>query len=153
MNKKSIILGLIMIFAVIITTGCVFYNVLKADDFKNHFTALGYTISENETPKYDNGKTYLVASKEDVPYKIEYYEFESDVTAKKIYEKYKKSIVEYITSDSKNHETTGAVFSKTEVNSEKEYLVISRVKNTLLFIAGTQDYKTEIDNFLKEIKY
>lgn len=154
MNKKSIILGLVMILVVVLaTTGCVFYNVLKSEDFKDHFTALGYTISDTETPKYDTGKTYLVASKTDLPYKIEYYEFDTEVNAKKVYEKYKKSIVDYITSDSKNHETTGAVFSKTDVNSEKEYLIISRVKNTLIFIAGTQDYKTEIDNLLKEIKY
>ena len=153
MNKKSIILGIIILLSVILTTGCVFYNVLNSEDFKNHFTALGYTISDSETPKYDTGKTYLVASKTDVPYKIEYYEFDTEVNAKKVYEKYKKDIVSYITSDSKNHETTGAVFSKTDVNSEKEYLIISRVKNTLIFIAGTQDYKNEIDNFLKEIKY
>ena len=153
MNKKSVILGIIILFVVILTTGCVFYNVVDSEEFKNHFTALGYTISDTETPKYDTGKTYLVASKDDVPYKIEYYEFDSEVEAKKVYEKYKKSIVEYITSDSKNHETTGAVFSKTTADSEKEYIVMSRVKSTLIFIAGTQDYKTEIDNVLDEIRY
>ena len=153
MNKKSIILGVIMILSVLLTTGCLFYNVLEPKDFKDHFTALGYTISDSETPKYDTGKTYLVASKEDVPYKVEYYEFDTEINAKKVYEKYKKSIVEYITSDSQNHETTGAVFSKTDANSEKEYIVISRVKNTLIFVAGTQDYKTDIDNLLEEVKY
>lgn len=153
MNKKSIILGVIMILSVLLTTGCLFYNVLEPKDFKDHFTALGYTISDSETPKYDTGKTYLVASKEDVPYKVEYYEFDTEINAKKVYEKYKKAIVEYITSDSQNHETTGAVFSKTDANSEKEYIVISRVKNTLIFVAGTQDYKTDIDNLLEEVKY
>ena len=142
-----------MILSVLLTTGCLFYNVLEPKDFKDHFTALGYTISDSETPKYDTGKTYLVASKEDVPYKVEYYEFDTEINAKKVYEKYKKAIVEYITSDSQNHETTGAVFSKTDANSEKEYIVISRVKNTLIFVAGTQDYKTDIDNLLEEVKY
>ncbi len=153
MNKKSILLGVVLLVAVLITTGCIFYNVLEKDDFKNHFTALGYTVVDTETPKYDTGKTYLVATKEDVPYKVEYYEFDTEVNAKKVYEKYKKAIVEYITSDSKNHEVTGAVFSKTTATSEKEYIVISRVKNTLIFIASTNDYQKEIDNFLEEIKY
>ena len=153
MNKKSILLGVILLVAVFLTTGCIFYNVLDKDDFKDHFTALGYTVTDTEVPKYDTGKTYLVATKEDVPYKVEYYEFETEVNAKKVYEKYKKAIVEYITSDSKDQEVKGAVFSKTTSNSEKEYIVISRVKNTLIFIASTQDYKTEINNFLDEIKY
>ncbi len=153
MNKKSILLGVILLVAVFLTTGCIFYNVLNKDDFKDHFTALGYTVTDTEVPKYDTGKTYLVATKEDVPYKVEYYEFDTEVNAKKVYEKYKKAIVEYITSDSKDQEVKGAVFSKTTSNSEKEYIVISRVKNTLIFIASTQDYKTEINNFLDEIKY
>ncbi len=153
MNKKSILLGVILLVAVFLTTGCIFYNVLDKDDFKDHFTALGYTVTDTEVPKYDTGKTYLVATKEDVPYKVEYYEFDTEVNAKKVYEKYKKAIVEYITSDSKDQEVKGAVFSKTTSNSEKEYIVISRVKNTLIFIASTQDYKTEINNFLDEIKY
>lgn len=153
MNKKSILLGLILVLITIITTGCVFYNLLRTDDFKEHFTELGYTISDTEKPKYDTGKTYLVATKEGVSYKIEYYEFEDEIEAKKIYEKYKKSIVNYITSNSKNHEVTGAVFSKTTVNSDKEYLVISRVKNTLIFVAGTQDAKDEINKIVEDIRY
>lgn len=153
LNKKSILLGIIILITVFFTTGCIFYNLLDSKEFKDQFTAVGYTVSDTETPKYDTGKTYLVASKSDVPFKVEYYEFETEVEAKKVYEKYKKAIVEYITSDSKNHETTGAVFAKTTADSEKEYLVISRVKNTLIFVAGTQDYKTEIDNLLKDIKY
>lgn len=152
MKKKILFLGILVTSVLFLATGCMFYNLMKSEDFKNHYTALGYTISENETGKYES-KNYLVASKDDVPFKIEYYEFEKEVDAKKVYEKYKKDIVSYITSDSKNHETSGAVFSKTVATSEKEYLVISRVKNTLIFIAGTIDYKTEIDKLVEDVKY
>ena len=152
-NNKSVILGIIIIIIVcIITVGCGFYNALKAKDFKEHFGALGYTISNKVTPKYDSD-TYLVASKDDVPFSIEYYEFKDESEAKKIYKKYKDSISDYITSDSNNKETTGAVISKIVAVSDNEYIVISRVKNTLIFIAGTKDYKSEIDNLLEEIKY
>lgn len=152
-NNKSIILGIALIIIVcIITVGCGFYNLLNAKDFKEHFGALGYTISDSETPKYETD-TYLVATKEDMPFKIEYYEFKEEIDAKKIYKKYKDSISDYITSDSKNTESTSAVLSKIVAASDNEYIVISRVKNTLIFIAGTKDYKSEIDNLLEEIKY
>ena len=152
-NNKSIIIGVLLIVIVcIITVGCGFYNLLKPEDFKEHFGALGYTISDKETPKYETD-TYLVATKEDVPFKIEYYEFKEEIDAKKIYKKYYDSISDYITSDSKNQETTGAVLSKTVAVSDNEYIIISRVKNTLIFIAGTKDYKSEIDNLLEDIKY
>ena len=152
-NNKSIILGIIIIILVcIITVGCSFYDAIEPKDFKEHFGALGYTISETETPKYTTD-TYLVASKDDVPFNIEYYEFKDESDAKKIYKKYKDSISDYITSDSKNKETTKGGISKIVALSDNEYIVISRVKNTLIFIASTKDYKEEIDTLLKNIKY
>ncbi len=152
-NNKSIIVGIVIIIAVcIITVGCGFYNLLKAKDFQEYFGALGYTISDKETPKYETD-TYLVATKEDMPFKIEYYEFKDETEAKKVYKKYKESIVDYITTDSKNKETTGAVLSKMVAVSDNEYIIISRVKNTLIFIAGTKDYQSQIDSLLEEIKY
>lgn len=152
MKNKSVLLGILIIVVVIFATGCGFYNLLDASEFKEHFGALGYTISDEEEGKYES-QTYLVASKDDVPFKIEYYEFDEEIEAKKVYTKYYDNISEYITSDSKNNNTTGAVFAKTVAVSEKEYIIISRVKNTLIFINGTNDYAKEIDKLLEDIKY
>lgn len=152
MKNKGVILGIAIVVVVIFLTGCGFYNLVDATEFKEHFGALGYTISDTEEPKYEND-VYLVASKEDVPFKIEYYEFDEEMDAKKVYKKYIDSIVDYITSTSSNNETTGAVFTKMVAESEEEYIVISRVKNTLIFVNGTKDYKNEIDTLLEDIKY
>lgn len=152
MKNKSVLFGILIIVLVSFATGCVFYNLIDSEEFKNHFGALGYTVSNTEEAKYE-ADTYLVASKDDVPFKIEYYEFKDDTEAQKVYKKYKDSIVDYITTDSKNEETKGAVFTKTTAVSENEYIVISRVKNTLIFIAGTNDYAKEIDDLLEDIKY
>lgn len=152
MKNKSVILGFLMIVVVCLATGCGFYNLLEANEFKDQFGALGYTVSNSEEAAYKTD-TYLVATKEDVPYKIEYYEFKEELEAKKVYEKYKDNIVDYITSNSQNKETTGAVFAKTIAVSDNEYIVISRVKNTLIFIAGTKDYANEIDKLLEDIDY
>ena len=150
-NKKNILLGVLILLVVCLTTGC-FYNLVDSKTFKEHFSAIGYTVSDTEEAKYETDK-YLVATKEDVPYKIEYYEFKDEIEAKKVYKNYKDSIIDYITSTSDNKETTGAVFTKTVAVSEKEYIVISRVKNTLIFIAGTNDYSKEINKVLEDIKY
>ncbi len=152
MKNKSVILGLLIIILVSFATGCVFYNVVDAEDFQSHFAALGYSVSNDEEGKY-SADTYLVATKDDVPFKIEYYEFADETEAQKVYKKYCDNIVEYITTDSKNKETTGAVFSKTIAVSTDEYIVISRVKNTLIFIAGTNEYSGEIDKLLEDIEY
>ena len=153
MKNKSVILGIIIIVVVcLITTGCGFYNLLNTQEFKDHFGALGYTVVDSDEGLYESN-SYVVATKEDVPYKVEYYEFEDEISTKKAYEKQIDAIANYITSDSKNTRTDGAVFSKVIAISEEEYIVISRVKNTMIFIAGTKDYQQEIDSFLEDIKY
>ena len=152
-NKKSIILGLLIIVVVSFATGCGFYNLVDTKEFKEHFGALGYSTSDTETPLYDTAESYVVATKSDVPFKIEYYEFESEVEAKKVYVKYTDSIVDYITTNSKDTEVTGAVYAKWTSISQGEYIKISRVKNTLIFINGTVEFKDEIDKLLEDIKY
>ncbi len=151
-KNKSILLGILIIVVVVFIAGCGFYNVVDKTEFKEHFGALGWTVTDTEQGKYESS-SYSVATKSDMPFKIEHYEFENEVEAKKAYEKYKKAISEYITSDSKNKETTGAVFSKVVAISDKEYIIISRVKETLIFVAGTNEYAKQIDTLLEDIKY
>ena len=153
MKKNSIIIGIIgVILICLVTTGCIFYNLVDASEFKSHFEELGYTVTSSENKDF-NYKTYYIASKEDLAYKIEYYEFEDEVTAKKAFQNFKTNIGNYITSQAQNKETTGAVFTKIVSVSEKEYIVISRVKNTLIVIKGTNDVSDEIDSILEEIRY
>ena len=152
MKNKSVALGLLIIVVVSLLTGCMFKKILNAEDFKEHFGALGYTISDSEESEVE-ADTYLVASKEDVSYKIEYYYFKEEVDAKKAYQHYKENIVKYITTDSNNHETSGAEFTKMVAVSTDEYIIISRVKNTLIFIPTTKEYQNEIDTLLTDIDY
>lgn len=153
MNKKSIILGIIIILVTcFLTTGCIFYNLLSSTDFKDHFSAIGYEVSDTETTtfEYDN---HLVAKKDDVPFKIEYYNFVDDIAAQKAYKVMKEDLPNLITTNSKDQETTGNIMAKYVCVSDNEYIVISRVKNTIIFINGTNDYSSEIDNILTDIKY
>ena len=154
MKNKSVLLGIILLVVGILASGCM-YSSLNAKDFKEHFGALGYTVSDKETPEFDTGTSYQVATKEDVPYKFVYYEFDEEVEAKKVYEKYKEdnNIRKYITSKSNNNETYGALFARTVVKSENEYIVISRLRKTIIFVATTKEYTNEVDAILKEIGY
>ncbi len=151
-EKLSILIGILIIVGVcLFTAGCGFKSI-DTEEFKNHFSALGFTISENEEAPYES-KTYVVASKEDLPFKIEYYEFEKDTDAKKVFKNYNDNITKYITSDSKNSKTQGTQMQKNVSVSDNEYLVFSRVKKTLIIIIGTKEYSEEIDKYVEEIGY
>lgn len=153
MKNKSIIVGLIGVLLVcLITTGCLFKKPLDKDEFKSHFEDLNYSVIEGDNARYE-AETYYIARKEDVPFEVEYYNFKNETDAKKAYQDYKSNITDFITAKADNNETTGSTFAKIVTESENEYIVISRVKNTVIFILGTPKNSEEIDEILKDIKY
>lgn len=152
MNKKSVILGVIIVLVTCLTTGCIFYNYLEPKDFKEQFSARGYTVEKIEEADYE--ADYISrATKEDVPYEVLYYQFDTETDAKKAYKDYKKNLSNVITSDSKDVESKSSVLSKYVCKSDKEYIIISRVKNSLIYISSTVEYENEINEILEDIKY
>ena len=156
-ERVGIILGVFIIVIVIIATtaGCGFYNVLNADDFQKEWGAIGYTVTSDVESEYKDYKItkYMEASKDDVPFTISFYELDDEKEAQKLYKTYKDNLANYLTTSSKNKETTGAVFAKTVAVSDNEYIVISRVKNTIIFIPGLKDFKTTINDMLDHVQY
>ena len=152
MNKKSILLGLIIIVVTCLTTGCLFYNYLEPNDFKEQFSARGYTVEKIDKADYE--ADYISkATKEDVPYEVLYYQFESESDAKKAYKSYKENLSNIITSDSSDVESKSSVLSKYECKSDNEYIIISRVKDTLIYVSTTVEYEKELDDILEDIRY
>lgn len=152
MNKKSVIFGILIILVTCLTTGCLFYNYLEPADFKDQFSARGYTVNKVDKADYE-AKYISKATKEDVPFEVIYYQFDNEADAKKAYKNYKTNLSNVITSDSKDTESNGAVLSKYVCKSEKEYIIISRVKDSLIYINGTVDYQNDIDEILEDIQY
>lgn len=152
MNKKSVLLGVLLIVVTCLTTGCLFYNYLEPTDFKEQFSARGYTVEQIESADYE--ADYISkATKEDVPFEVIYYQFGNESDAKSAYKGYKENLKNVITSDSNDKESKSAVLSKYECKTDNEYIIISRVKDTLIYISSTVDYQDQIDEILKDIKY
>lgn len=152
MNKKSVLLGIIIVLVTCLTTGCIFYNYLEPKDFKEQFSARGYTVEKIDKADYE--ADYISkATKEDVPYEVLYYQFATESDAKKAYKEYKSNLSNIITSDSKDVESKSSVLSKYVCKSDKEYIIISRVKNSLIYISTTVEYENEINDILTDIKY
>ncbi len=153
MKNKSIIVGLVGVLLIcLITTGCLFRKPLDKDEFKSHFEDLKYSVIEGDNARYE-AEAYYIARKEDVAFEVEYYNFKNETEAKKAYQDYKSNITDFITAKAENNETTGSTFSKIVTESENEYIVVSRVKNTIIFILGTPENSEDIDTILKDIKY
>ena len=71
----------------------------------------------------------------------------------KAYKDYKNNLGNVITSDSKDVESKSSVLSKYVCKSDNEYIIISRVKNSLIYISTTIEYESEINDILDDIKY
>lgn len=145
MQNKSILLGIfIFIIVIIITTGCTNHKALSKTDFQKQFGALGYTVSEEEN--------HLSATKEDIPGKFEYYEYDDENSAIKEYNAFKKKNFEYL-KDENTKEEKGHDFSKDIIKSDDTYLIISRVKNTIITLKTSVDYENIVNKVLQDINY
>lgn len=149
---KRLAFTLTLIIICFIATGCIIKKPITGEAFKKQFAALGYEVIEDQDANYRSNK-FMKATKEDVPFEVLFYEFDSEIDSKKTYEKYKSNIINYVTSNTTNTETTSAVFSKMVVESQKEYIIISRIKNTLVFVNSSIDFKDEVLSVIKNIHY
>ena len=152
MNKKSVILGIVIVLVTCLTTGCLFYNYLEPTDFKDQFSARGYKV---EKTSQENSKAEYIskATKDDVPYEVYYYQYKNEKDAKAAYKEFKNNLSSIITSDSKDTEAKSSVLSKYICKSDKEYIVISRVKDTLIYVSTTVDYEKSVNEILEDLKY
>ena len=138
----------IFIFMTFLITGCGNKNILSIKDFSKSMEKLGYKV-EDVTDKVDDNNilSYYVASRKDYSYQIEYCGFDNTDSAIKYYrEKLKKY------TNSKGNQLNNKKNKETfYINGN--YIIISRVKNVVMFTYAEKKYKDEINHTFGKLKY
>lgn len=134
-------------------------RMLTAEEFKEKMEQRGLLLTDpqEEQTEQEINYTYMdqvyVASSEDAKYQIKFYECKDEVYAKAFYmnikdrmEKAKKNVYTQRNVDLSNR-------AKYELNSSGNYMVVSRIGNTVLQANVKPEYKEEIQKILEEIQY
>lgn len=146
MKYKGIITGIFLITIAIVLIGFFSFKALNPKEFYSLFNSFGYLV-ENKIDKDYSSNNHLIAMKDDLPFNVEYYSFDDEIDAKNTYEKIKKSI------RINKKETVSSLASKLIAESNNKYIVVSRIRNTIMYVLGDEEHKEQINSIFKNINY
>ncbi len=154
MNKKIlvVVLSVFMLFSL---TGCFIKKTpLTTDDFIKNANSYNFTTSDitNQFTDEENVSKVTIAL-HDKGYKIEFYELSNKDIAKNMYNTDKLSFDSL--KEGKYTETSLNIgnYDTYSLSTESEYMYISRVDKTYLYLRVDISHKDEVKEFIDKIGY
>lgn len=154
-----IVVAIIVVIAVI--GGALIFSLTKektsitASDFYSTMQQKGYVVQDakSQFADYDYVKQVYIATNSDYTYKLEFYELE-DVSYAISFYKNNKSIFENSKGNvSAQNSVEGKNHAKYTLSSNGQYMVVSRINNTVIFVRVEDTYRDTIKSILEELGY
>lgn len=151
---KKVFLSIVCLLAVITLSGCMKKDVITTEKFKSEATELGYNIYDitDQFGDYEYVKEVTIAMKNN-DYQVEFYVFESDKDAKQAFERNKEFFDSQKEGTYSDGQKNMVNYSTYRVSSNNEYMYVSRVENTLLYLHIPDTYKKEATTLIDKLGY
>lgn len=156
-----LIVALIIFFA--LTVGGIFLafkiasskTTLTQDQFISKLENKGFLANDDSEQfmQYDYITSVAVASPSDLSYQIQFFTFLDESYAQKFYETNKSTFSRSASSDSPSVRTSGTGFDKFNVTTSNEFMEVSRIQNTCIYLKVDKAYKDDVKNVLKSLGY
>lgn len=156
-----LIVALIIFFA--LTVGGIFLafkiasskTTLTQDQFISKLENKGFLANDDSEQfmQYDYITSVAVASPSDLSYQIQFFTFLDESYAQKFYETNKSTFSRLASSDSPSVRTSGTGFDKFTVTTSNEFMEVSRIQNTCIYLKVDKAYKDDVKNVLKSLGY
>ena len=153
--KKKILVGLILLTVSLCLTGCLKKNSISGEKFKVMLDSDNYDVINIKDQITDNVqiKEAYYAVNRDENYKIYYYCYTSEEKAKEKYDSLKKEINDNNKITTTKKEKNIGNYSKLQITTSSKYIVVSRIKETIVYSDENVNLKDDIDLELKTIGY
>lgn len=145
---------LVSICALFLLTGCGDKVALTSTEFNNKMTEKGYNVvNVKEQFEYDYITDALVAVSSDKKYQIEFYVLSTDDYAASFYGNNKTIFENSKTSNNTETSVNLGNHSKYTLTTNGKFKVVSRIKNTVIYLNVDEVYKNEVKDVLKSLGY
>lgn len=162
--KKPMIITLIVvaiIVAIAVIVGVLLFSITKekasitASDFYSTMQQKGYVVQDakSQFADYDYIKQVYIAANSDYTYKLEFYELEDTSYAVNFYKNNKAIFEESKGNVSAENSIEGKNHAKYTLSSNGQYMVVSRINNTVMFVKVEDAYRDTVKSILKELGY
>lgn len=153
--KKRLRIILQLIVLSFIFTACTNQKTITSEEFKKILEKMKYNVIDikEQYADYDSIKSAQVAINKDQNYQIEFYTLTDEKEAIAFFKENKKI---FETSKSNNAKETSKELrkkSKYILNTNGKYKVISRIKNTVIYVNTDESFQKVTDKILDTIKY
>ena len=167
--EKTVITAIIVVAVVVavivaivgVIIGITFVNLNKektsitASSFYTTMSQKGYSVQDasSQFSDYNYVKQAYIAASKDLSYQIEFYELLDDSYATSFYNN-NKSIFESSKGNASAETSVGLKnYSKYTLSSNGEYMVVSRIDNTVIYVKVDDSYKDTVKAILDELGY
>lgn len=162
MKKSIVIISIVLLLLVTVAAGFTAFSLMNkekdsitAEEFKTIMQDKGYLIADatSQFSEYDYVSKVYLATTSDKLYQIEFYTLSDDSSAtyffntnKTLFEQNKTSVSTSTSSEFSNH-------AKYTLTSNNEYMVVSRINNTVVYANVDEQHKDAVKDILKELGY
>lgn len=165
--KKSVIITIsicVIAFVLLVGVGGFFLvrtilnqekDPITVEEFKSTMQDKGYTIidAKKQFENYDYIKSAYIAMSSNGEYQIEFYKMSDEKNATNFYEHNKSKFESSASSPESTSYINMNKYSKCTILANGDYMVVSRIKDTVIYLNVDARYKNQIKDLLKEIGY
>lgn len=155
-KKHLIVFSIFVILIMIVCTGCGSKSPITTTDFISTMESQDFYIKDimDQYAEYEVFTSATLAVNPTNEYQIEFYTFVDDNMAKDSYSVTKKNQIEpYEEGSSSNVSVNTDKYSKCAVTANGQYMFISRIDNTMVYIKAPDSYKDEVKKLIDKLGY
>lgn len=161
-KAKKIIIGtaIILLIAIVIGIGVIQLlnrekEAITASEFVSSIQSRGYITQDikSQFEEYDYIKEAYIASTRDYSYQLEFYELLDENYATMFYNTNKSIFESYKDNSSVETNLDGKNYSKYTLKVNEQYMLLSKIDNTVIYLKVDSENKNSINKLLKEIGY
>ena len=163
MKKPMIIILIVLaIIAVIGVIGGILFSTLTKEkdsitvsEFYNRMQEKGYIVQDakSQFADYDYVKQVYIALNNDNTYQVEFYDLEDASYAVSFYKNNKAIFENSKGNSSAENNVEGKNHAKYTLSSNGQYMVVSRIDNTVIFVKVEDAYRDMVKSILNELGY
>lgn len=161
--KKKIIIAIAIILVIFLAIGIGITKMVNttkqaitANEFVSNMQAKGWYITQDvksQFEEYEYIKEAYIAATEDYSYKLEFYELSDENYATMFYNTNKSIFEAYKDNSSVETNFNGKNYSKYTLNTNGQYMLLSKIDNTVIYLKVDSENKDSINKLMKELGY
>lgn len=140
---------------VLMLTGCKSKTAITTDTFKTTMSEQGFTVvdGKDQYAEFDYILEVYAAVDSTQSYQVEFYQCSDETYAKGMYENNKAKFEEQHKSASVHTAVSVGNHSEFRLLADGEYILISQIDDTFLFVHTTAEYKDAVNDIADALGY